>query len=131
MDEDKLKTLLKYVKDQKTEAETLARDLNTQRANKDQKARTEKDPIKSKRLLYEASELRRRCFRDPEEKLRNLRSRIAQEFGLKETREIDARASKATNDNLEGENWARRVLGMTSIAGVTLLPGKEAKPRTP
>src|SRR5271165_6572352 len=62
MDEEKLRTLLKYVKDQKTEAETLARDLSTQRANKDQKARTERDPARSKRFLHEAVELRRRCF---------------------------------------------------------------------
>lgn len=116
MDEEKLRTLLKYVKDQKTEAETLARDLDTQRANKAQKARTEKDPTKIERFLREAAELRRRCFRDPEEKMRNLRSRIAQELGLRETREIDIRASKATNENLQGEGWARRVLGLEQTA---------------
>ena len=44
MDEEKRRTLLKYVKDQKTESDTLARELDTQRANKNQKARTEKDP---------------------------------------------------------------------------------------
>ena len=112
MDEEKLRTLLKYVKDQKTEAETLAQDLDTQRANKNQKARSEKDPTKLRRLLHEAAELKRRCFRDPEEKLRALRSRIAQELGLKETREIEMRAAKASSDNLRGEGWARRVLGM-------------------
>jgi hypothetical protein len=112
MDEEKRRTLLKYVKDQKTESDTLARELDTQRANKNQKARTEKDPTRSMRFLHEAAELRRRCSREPEEKMRNLRSRIAQELGLKETREIDLRAFKATSDNLQGESWARRVLGM-------------------
>jgi hypothetical protein len=116
MDEEKLRTLLKYVKDQKTEAETLARDLDTQRANKAQKARTEKDPAKSDRFLREAAELKRRCFRDPEERMRNLRSRIAREFGLTETSEIDLRASKATHENLQGEGWARRVLGLEQLA---------------
>lgn len=104
--------LLQYVKDQKTESDTLARELDTQRANKHQKARTEKDPTRLRRLLHEAAELKRRCFREPEEKMRNLRSRIAEELGLKETREIDLRALEATRDNLQGESWARRVLGM-------------------
>jgi len=116
MDEETLNTLLRYVKDRKTEAETLAKDLDTQRANKAQKARGEKDPSKLRRLLYEAADLKRRCFRDPEEKLRNLRSRIAHDLGLKETGEIDRRAAKATSDNLQGEGWARRVLGMEQPA---------------
>ncbi len=112
MDEEKRRTLLKYVKDQKTESDTLARELDTQRANKNQKARTEKDPTRSMRFLHEAAELRRRWSREPEEIMRNLRSRIAQELGLKEPHEIDLRAYKATSDNLQGESWARRVLGM-------------------
>jgi hypothetical protein len=86
------------------------------RANKAQKARIEKDPAKIKRFLQEAALLKRRCFRDPEEKMRNLRSRIAQELGLKETGQLDMRAFKATSDNLQGEGWARRVLGMEQTA---------------
>ncbi len=116
MDEQQRVALLQYVKEQKTEAETLARDLDTQRANKAQKARTEKDPAKMGRFLREAAELKRRCFRDPEEKMRNLRSRIAQEFGLGETHEIDLRTAQATRENLQGEGWARRVLGMEPAA---------------
>jgi hypothetical protein len=48
--------------------------------------------------------------------MRTLRSRIAREFGPRETREIDLRASKATNENLQGEGWARRVPGMEHAA---------------